>query len=317
VFPNPYPGDVVINGKLTANILESRGSVHAQVDVIAGAGIWAQTGEVRGWRFHCDTDATVGHDLTVGGDLSVEGFVTDDLRLLSALDVDGRITADDGLDVFGGDINVAAGNVLIPAGMLDVGLDVIAAGSIYAHYIESATDIRALGDLYAEGNVTAGAEVRGETVYSNSTMHAVSTISSDAGGNFAGVVYAADHCFHGGPCLSDILSPMRGLGNDYAFTRSAYLDDGAAEIAFPPAARRALELVGIDRLKIQLTAGGPCRGLYVASRSPEGFVVRELNQGRSSVDFDWEAKLVVPRERRERRSMKQQARMRLAQHEEH
>ena len=36
-----------------------------------------------------------------------------------------------------------------------------------------------------------------------------------------------------------------------------------------------------------VTPGGDCRGLYVAKRTPNGFEVRELGQGRSSTGFDY------------------------------
>ena len=41
------------------------------------------------------------------------------------------------------------------------------------------------------------------------------------------------------------------------------------------------------------TPNADCKGLYVAERRPNGFLVRELGRGKSTVSFDY--RIVAPR----------------------
>ena len=65
---------------------------------------------------------------------------------------------------------------------------------------------------------------------------------------------------------------------------SGELAGGTATIALDP---DFLETVNASDYHVFLTANGDCKGLYVASKSPNGFVVRELGGGRSGIAFDY------------------------------
>jgi hypothetical protein len=65
----------------------------------------------------------------------------------------------------------------------------------------------------------------------------------------------------------------------------ARLTDGVASVALDPKFAAAID--GSTRYLVTLTPEGDCRGLYVASQTPSGFTVRELQGGRSSVAFNF------------------------------
>jgi len=66
---------------------------------------------------------------------------------------------------------------------------------------------------------------------------------------------------------------------------SARLVNGMARVAFDAAFADAID----DRegYHVFVTPNGDTRGLYVTAKSPEGFVVRETQQGRGTLDFDY------------------------------
>ena len=65
----------------------------------------------------------------------------------------------------------------------------------------------------------------------------------------------------------------------------AQLDGGFANVALDP--RFAAAMDPTTRYFVTLTPEGDCRGLYVARRDASGFVVRELQGGRSSIAFTY------------------------------
>jgi hypothetical protein len=68
-------------------------------------------------------------------------------------------------------------------------------------------------------------------------------------------------------------------------TGTARLVDGRAIVMLDPAFARAIETQ--RPYQIFLTPGGDTRGLYVASKSPSQFVVREVQGGRGTFLFDY------------------------------
>ena len=73
---------------------------------------------------------------------------------------------------------------------------------------------------------------------------------------------------------------------------SGRLHNGVARINIDPQYARAVN-TNVS-YHIFLTANGDCRGLYVDSKTPGSFVVRELGHGRSNVSFDY--RIVAKRE---------------------
>ncbi|HLJ84784.1 MAG TPA: hypothetical protein VKT51_11470 [Candidatus Eremiobacteraceae bacterium] len=68
-------------------------------------------------------------------------------------------------------------------------------------------------------------------------------------------------------------------------TGDAVLMDGIAQVALDPSFSNVIDTNAGYRVFV--TPDGDCRGLYVASRSPGGFIVRELQGGRSNVPFEY------------------------------
>lgn len=62
------------------------------------------------------------------------------------------------------------------------------------------------------------------------------------------------------------------------------LAGGAATVTFDP---DFAALIHTDSYHIFLTPLGDCKGLYVASKSPTGFTIRELQGGGSTIAFSW------------------------------
>lgn len=68
-------------------------------------------------------------------------------------------------------------------------------------------------------------------------------------------------------------------------TGTGHLVNGLAMVQLDPAFARTIDSSHVYH--VMLTPDGDTRGLFVASKSPTGFVVREVQGGRSSIDFDY------------------------------
>jgi hypothetical protein len=68
-------------------------------------------------------------------------------------------------------------------------------------------------------------------------------------------------------------------------TGTAQLIHGQAIVRLDPAFARAIDTT--RTYQVFLTPGGDTRGLYVASKGPSSFVVREVQGGRATLDFDY------------------------------
>jgi len=66
---------------------------------------------------------------------------------------------------------------------------------------------------------------------------------------------------------------------------TAHLVNGATRVSLDPSFAR---LIGFhDSYRVFVTPDGPTRGLFVTDKSASGFVVRELQSGRSTLDLDY------------------------------
>ena len=66
---------------------------------------------------------------------------------------------------------------------------------------------------------------------------------------------------------------------------TAHLSGGMAVVRLDPAFAQTIDTH--TKYQVMLTPDGDTSGLYVASKSPTGFVVREVQGGRGSFDFDY------------------------------
>lgn len=103
------------------------------------------------------------------------------------------------------------------------------------------------GNLYVHGQVQTFSDVRGGGEMNTYTAHTSSPTLEDVG--------------------------------------SGHLSNGAASIALDPAMTRALDQS--HAYHVFLTPEGDTKGLFVAQKTPQGFVVRETQGGRGNFDFDY------------------------------
>jgi hypothetical protein len=85
--------------------------------------------------------------------------------------------------------------------------------------------------------------------------------------------------------VSRIAYGAREAAPEIEDTGEGTLTGGRGEVAFDPAFADSID--PRRSYRVLLTPDGDCKGLYVASKSPGGFTVRELQGGRSSLAFDY------------------------------
>ena len=134
-------------------------------------------------------------------------------------------------------------------------IDQPVSSSAYALFIENANNgllaVNTNGNLYVRGTVTADASLQ-RTHNPNSTAMSYSAQTSQ-------------------PVMEDF--------------GTAQLVDGSATVALAADFRETID--GTSRYLVFMTPNGDTNGLYVATRTPSGFVVRETHGGRSSFSFDY------------------------------
>ena len=82
---------------------------------------------------------------------------------------------------------------------------------------------------------------------------------------------------------------------------AARLVNGAATVAFDPAFRASIDAHAAYH--VFLTPNGDTRGLYVAMKTAAGFVVRETQGGRATLDFDYRVIAAAPGRAQERMAL--------------
>jgi hypothetical protein len=96
--------------------------------------------------------------------------------------------------------------------------------------------------------------------------------------------------------LNHFIAPARGGATVKAYgpsltaptledTGTAQLVSGAAAVRLDPTFAASMDAA--SGYRVFVTPGGDTRGLYVATKTPSGFVVRESQGGRSTVPFDY------------------------------
>ena len=163
----------------------------------------------------------------------------------------------------------------------------------------------------SSGYAIEGEETNGTTIFARNTNH----VGADIRGGYAGVVAGggsyplvavtltgqnlfwvdssggvyAHNGFH-------TFAPVNGGGAATAFstsaaaptiedTGSARLVNGIASVSLDPTFARAVDSRALYH--VMLTPDGDTRGLFVARKTPSGFVVRETMGGRGTLDFDY------------------------------
>ena len=139
---------------------------------------------------------------------------------------------------------------------------------------------------------TAGVPALYAQVYSSSSYYIAVFQGTDGYEEFtdqgditiSGEIYTQGNCFYG-------CSKTRGVREYGARNAEATIDDqgeavlrdGVARVALDPAFANVID--SHSSYVVTLTPEGDCNGLYVADRTPTGFVVRELRGGHDAVAF--------------------------------
>jgi hypothetical protein len=119
-------------------------------------------------------------------------------------------------------------------------------------------------------------------------------VATDQNGNDLMYVDCAGDLFIHGGFGNFIRTPRGGVATAYASESAsptiedngtAHLVGGIATVQLDGAFAQSIDTH--KAYQVMLTPDGDTRGLYVASKSPTGFVVREVQGGRGSLDFDY------------------------------
>ncbi|MFA5061586.1 MAG: tail fiber domain-containing protein [Patescibacteria group bacterium] len=100
----------------------------------------------------------------------------------------------------------------------------------------------------------------------------------DADGNLIAKVQTANG--------SQDLYAMQSTNSELVFSSSSQLMSGTVQIDFDAAIKDVIDPNQPIKISVTLTSGEG-NGVYVASKSANGFVVKELNNGNSNATFDW------------------------------
>ena len=138
------------------------------------------------------------------------------------------------------------------------------------------------------GNSPSG--VGGSFSNSNNDYYALRAINNSGTGASVRGLYVQGHGYATGGWQTFLADGRIGYSpvsseREIILSGSASLRSGMARIVF----ERGISEVIADNtpLRIIVTPTGECNGIYVAEKSPIGFTVKELMDGRSNVTFDW------------------------------
>lgn len=158
--------------------------------------------------------------------------------------------------------------------------------------IEGHTSQAQLGMLVTNGNGSGG-EIDGSyaAIIGRSNTFPLVLINS-SGQNLlyvdgAGNLYYKGSLIHFGPAApaSAQTTAQQANGAQTEQTGTARLTFGQATVYLSPSLARSIDVR--QGYQVLLTPGGDTRGLYVASKFQNGFVVREIQGGRGTLNFDY------------------------------
>jgi hypothetical protein len=161
-------------------------------------------------------------------------------------------------------------------------------GGLYAYstnesgaWVENGTD--GVYNLFAESDASGGYPFAAF----NSSSGTYFSVDGDADGVFDGSVtastyYTAERTRDGGRVEAFSAQSTRATIED---SGTARMMNGEAAVRFDPAFARTIDTR--SGYQVFLTPDGDTRGLYISAKYQGGFIVRETEHGRSSIDFDY------------------------------
>ena len=150
------------------------------------------------------------------------------------------------------------------------------------------------GDNGADGN---GADIQGSyigVIARNVAGQNFPLVAADTNGTDLMFVDSAGDLFYHGSLINFARTSGGGVASTYG-TRSAsptiedngtaQLVGGQATVQLDPAFAHTID--GRQAYQVMLTPDGDTKGLFIASKSPTSFIVREVQGGRSTISFDY------------------------------
>lgn len=152
-------------------------------------------------------------------------------------------------------------------------------------------------DSYYGGYFSGGSESNGTPSYAYVGMRYKTNVN---GNGFAtsGTGTGRDYKIIGTGVVSTLINDVNGtprvlfapeapevVFQDYGIGQ---LVNGEARILMDPVFKRGIHVDADSPLKVYVTLEGDCNGIYVTDKSADGFTVKELKGGTSSVPFSWQ-----------------------------
>ncbi|MGB3342531.1 MAG: hypothetical protein WBA61_01330 [Aequorivita sp.] len=152
-------------------------------------------------------------------------------------------------------------------------------------------------DSYYGGYFSGGSESNGTPSYAYVGMRYKTNVN---GNGFAtsGAGTGRDYKIIGTGVVSTLINDVNGtprvlfapeapevVFQDYGIGQ---LVNGEARILMDPVFKRGIHVDADSPLKVYVTLEGDCNGIYVTDKSEDGFTVKELKGGTSSVPFSWQ-----------------------------
>lgn len=151
-----------------------------------------------------------------------------------------------------------------------------------------------LGDNGSDGN---GADIEGSyigVISRNVAGQGYPLVAADSNGTDLMFVDSAGDLFYHGGLFNFARTSGGGVSTTYgARSASPTIEDngtaqmvnGMATVQLDPAFAHSID--GHQAYQVMLTPDGDTKGLFIASKSPTSFVVREVQGGRSTLSFDY------------------------------
>lgn len=150
------------------------------------------------------------------------------------------------------------------------------------------------GDNGSDGN---GADIEGSyigVIARNVAGQNFPLVAADTNGTDLMFVDSAGDLFYHGSLINFARTSGGGVATTYG-SRSAsptiedngtaQLVNGEATVQLDPAFAHSID--GRQAYQVMLTPDGDTKGLFIASKSPTSFIVREVQSGRSTISFDY------------------------------
>jgi hypothetical protein len=188
-------------------------------------------------------------------------------------------------------LNADSNPAVVALGSTGDGIDVQAAAGGNDQVALRATNN---GDNGSDGN---GADIQGSyigVIARNVANQGFPLVAADSNGTDLMFVDSAGNLFYHGGLFNFARTSGGGVATTYGARSAsptiedngtAQLVNGAVTVQLDPAFAHSID--GRQAYQVMLTPDGDTKGLFIASKSPTSFTVREVQGGRSTIAFDY------------------------------